>query len=424
MAALVQAIRGMNDILPSDNAYWHQVESAIRAVVLQYGYSEIRCPVVESTDLFIRAVGTTTDIVEKEMYTFADRNGDSLSLRPEGTAGCVRAAIEHGLLYNQTQRLWYMGPMFRHERPQRGRYRQFYQFGVEAFGWKGPDADAEVIAISARLLQNLGLREYVTLELNTLGSFDSRIRYRKVLTDYFRSVESQLDEESRRRLESNPLRILDSKNPALKTVIAQAPLLMDHLDEESLAHFTGLREYLDAMGIDYVLNPRIVRGLDYYCHSVFEWTTDKLGAQSAVAAGGRYDALVEQLGGPQIPAAGFGLGIDRVVNLLEAIHATSIGDFSDIYVMAMSKTLHIKAMSIVEELRNKFSSQRIIVHCGEGSIKSQMKKADKSGAKIALIFGENEFLQGAVTVKWLRESREQEIVLLNQLDQFLKEHVL
>jgi histidyl-tRNA synthetase len=422
MGVKLQAIRGMNDILPEHNLLWHFVEDVIRDVVTQYGYDEIRCPIVESTDLFVRSVGETSDIVEKEMYTFLDRNGDSLTLRPEGTANCVRAAIQHGLLYNQTQRLWYTGPMFRHERPQRGRYRQFYQFGIEALGWNGPDIDAEVIAISARLMQRLGLLEHAVLQLNTLGSFESRAKYRAVITDYFTSYHDQLDDDSKRRLISNPLRILDSKNPDLKALINNAPVLMDSLDNESKEYFDALCEYLKKLSIPYVINPHLVRGLDYYCHMVFEWVTDKLGAQSTVGAGGRYDGLVEQLGGPATPAAGFGFGVDRIVNLLEAIEAAPPLALPDVYFIAMGNA-HIQGMQIAEQLRTNLPSLRLIMQCGDVSFKAQMKKADKSGARYAFILGEDELAQNKITVKALREDLPQQMISIDTLVEFLKENV-
>lgn len=418
----LQAIRGMNDILPQDNPLWHHVEAIIRDTVTQYGYAEIRCPIVESTDLFVRSVGASTDIVEKEMYTFQDRNGDGLTLRPEGTAGCVRAAIEHGLLYNQTQRLWYMGQMFRHERPQRGRYRQFYQFGIEAFGWEGPDIDAEIIALSAQIWRRLGIAEHVKLEINSLGSFEVRARYRDIVHAYFAQYENDLDEDSTRRLKTNPLRILDSKNPALQNLIQEAPSLLDALDVPSKKYFDALRGYLDALSITYVINPRLVRGLDYYCHMVFEWVTDKLGAQSAVCSGGRYDGLVEQLGGSSTPAVGFGFGIDRVVNLLEAIEAHPEQErVPHVYFMAMGEAAHKQAMVLAENARASLPGLRLIMQCGETSFKTQMKKADKSGAYYALILGEDELAERVVTVKPLRENNPQQTISFDQLIAFLQE---
>jgi len=424
MSVVLQAVRGMNDLLPQNNPLWHHVEAIIRDTVAQYGYSEIRCPIVEQTDLYVRSVGESSDIVEKEMYTFLDRNGDSLTLRPEGTAGCVRAAIEHGLLYNQTQRLWYMGPMFRHERPQRGRYRQFYQFGVEAFGWEGPDIDAEILALNARLWQRLGVQEHVTLQLNSLGSFEVRAQYREMVREYFARYENDLDEDSKRRLNNNPLRILDSKNSALKDIIENAPTLLGMLDAPSRDHFDKLCDYLNQLNIKYVINPRLVRGLDYYCHMVFEWVTDKLGSQSAVCSGGRYDGLVEQLGGPAVPAVGFGFGIDRVINLLETIdHQSASILLPDAYLIAMGDVAHQQGLALAEKLRDQLPGFCLIMQCGETSFKTQMKKADKSGARFALILGEDEIAKHMIIVKSLREDLPQQMISVNQLTKFLSQRM-
>ncbi|MGM0703254.1 MAG: histidine--tRNA ligase [Pseudomonadota bacterium] len=406
----IQAIRGMNDLLPDQSARWQYVEGIVAALMRRYGYAEIRTPIVEQTALFARSIGEVTDIVEKEMYTFEDRNGDSLTLRPEGTASCVRAAMEHGLLHNQTQRLWYQGPMFRHERPQKGRYRQFHQFGVEAFGLDGPDIDAEVILLSARLWQELGLAEHVTLELNSLGSHEARAAYRERLVAYFEAHLEVLDEDSRRRLTSNPLRILDSKNPDMAAMLADAPRLMDHLDAESRAHFEGLTARLEAAGIDYVINPRLVRGLDYYGRTVFEWTTTALGSQGTVCAGGRYDGLVEQLGGKPTPAVGFALGVERLILLLETLELipASIEDSLDVYLIPLDESAEGPAQLLAEQLRGELPELRLQLHCGAGSFKSRIKKADKSGARLALLLGEDELSQQRVTVKFLREARDQQ----------------
>lgn len=408
----IQAIRGMNDCLPSQTPLWQFVEAAIRETVASFGYSEIRTPVVESTDLFKRSIGEVTDIVEKEMYTFDDRNGDSLTLRPEGTASAVRAGIEHGLLYNQQQRLWYMGPMFRHERPQKGRYRQFHQFGVEAYGLAGPDIDAEVILLSATLWDKLGLTEHVTLELNSLGSNESRAQYRDVLIAYLEQHLDKLDEDAKRRLYSNPLRILDSKNPEVQAVVANAPQLHDHLDDASRAHFDGLKAQLDALGISYRVNDRLVRGLDYYNGTVFEWVTDSLGAQGTVCAGGRYDGLVEQLGGHATQGIGFGLGLERLVLLVEELGNTAaIKPTVDGYLCPLGEAAEARAFSIARSLRQQLPGFALMCHCGGGNFKKQLKRADKSGARWALILGDDELAAGQITVKDLRDGSQQQLAM-------------
>jgi histidyl-tRNA synthetase len=384
-----------------------------------YGYREIRMPAVESTDLFSRSIGEVTDIVEKEMYTFEDRNGDMLTLRPEGTAGCVRAGIQHGILHNQVQRLWYMGPMFRHERPQKGRYRQFHQFGVETFGIADPDIDAELIIMTARLWKLLGLED-IRLELNTLGSNEARAKYRDTLLDYLNANRDQLDEDSLRRLDSNPLRVLDSKNPQMKPVISSAPSLLDYLDPESAGDFEQLRQYLDAAGIEYTINPRLVRGLDYYCKTVFEWVTDQLGAQGTVCAGGRYDGLVEQLGGRPTPAAGFALGIERLLAMREAANIEVPQGQPDIYLLLQGESSSCEGLLLAERLRDEYPGLSVLSNCGGGSFKSQMKKADKSGAAIALILGEDEMAENTVTVKFLREQKQQQTINQNDISEFLK----
>jgi len=407
----------MHDVLPDDSHRWQAFEAIIRRLMAAYGYREIRMPLVESTDLFCRSIGEVTDIVEKEMYTFEDRNGDKLTLRPEGTASCVRAGIQHGLLHNQVQRLWYNGPMFRHERPQKGRYRQFHQFGVEVFGIDTPDIDAELILISARLWQQLGLQG-VRLELNTLGSSQARENYKQVLVDYLNQHFDQLDEDSVRRLKTNPLRILDSKNPAMKEMLDNAPALIDHLDEESLQQFDKLKALLDATGIEFSINPRLVRGLDYYCKTVFEWVTDELGAQGTICAGGRYDGLVEQLGGKATPAIGFALGMERILALLESQQQQQPGTI-DIYLVLLGDACELRGLQLAEEIRERLPEIKMITHCGGGSIKSQMKKADKSGADIALILAEEELKKEQVTVKYLRENKDQKAVDFAELIGFI-----
>lgn len=419
----IQAIRGMNDLLPSDSPRWQFFEAKVRQLMLRYGFNEIRTPIVEQTALFARSIGEVTDIVEKEMYTFDDRNSESLTLRPEGTASCVRAAMEHGLLYNQTQRLWYQGPMFRYERPQKGRYRQFHQIGVETFGFDGPDIDAEVILLSARLWQELGLMEHVTLELNSLGSSEARAAYRDTLVAYFEQHHDILDEDSKRRLTSNPLRILDSKNPAMAEMLDAAPQLMDHLDDESREHFEQLTKMLEAAGIRYVINPRLVRGLDYYCRTVFEWTTTALGSQGTVCAGGRYDGLVEQLGGKPTPAVGFAMGIERLILLLdtlELIPEDALGG-CDVYLLPMDDSATTAAITLAEQLRGELPELRLQLHCGGGSFKSRIKKADKSSASIAILLGEDEINQQSATVKFLRDDREQQSVSQAALGHTLRE---
>lgn len=401
----IQSIRGMNDIVPAETPLWQAIESRMGELMARYAYREIRMPVLESTELFKRSIGEVTDIVEKEMYTFDDRNGDSLTLRPEGTAGCVRAAEQHGLLFNQQQRLWYRGPMFRHERPQKGRLRQFHQFGVEAFGLQGPDIDAELIAISARFWRELGVAEHLTLELNSIGTSDERQAFRQALLDYLTPLADQLDEDSQRRLSTNPLRILDSKSPDTRALLADAPVLQDFLGEESSAHFQGLCSRLDAMGIAYKINTQLVRGLDYYGLTVFEWTTDKLGAQGTVCAGGRYDGLVEQLGGKPVPAVGFAMGIERLCLLLEACDALpELPAEADIYIVATGDDASLSAQMLAEQLRSHNAAWRVVCNAGGGGFKAQFKRADRSGAALAVIIGESELADNTVNVKWLRDA--------------------
>ena len=416
----LQAIRGMNDCLPSETNVWQMVESVLRRVASNYGFAEIRMPIVESTALFKRSIGEVTDIVEKEMYTFDDRNGDSLTLRPEGTASCVRAGNQHGLLYNQEQRLWYMGPMFRHERPQKGRYRQFHQFGLEAFGIATPDIDAEIILLTSRLWRELGINEFVTLELNSLGSNEERANYRDALVEYLTEREEFLDEDSKRRMQTNPLRVLDSKNPQVQEALRDAPSLSDYFGEETKAHFTSLCARLDAAGIKYKLNERLVRGLDYYNRTVFEWITDSLGAQGTICAGGRYDGLVEQLGGKATPAFGFALGIERLVLMLtELDKVTNVRPQVDAYVVILGDDAQIAANQLAEQWRDKVPDIRLQCHCGGGNMKKQLKRADKSGAKIALILGDNEIAEQQVMVKYLRGQQEQQNLAFEQIPSLL-----
>ncbi|PIW60905.1 histidine--tRNA ligase [Shewanella sp. CG12_big_fil_rev_8_21_14_0_65_47_15] len=425
MAKQIQAIRGMNDILPTQSPLWQKVEAVLRSSVSAYGYSEIRTPIVENTELFKRSIGEVTDIVEKEMYTFADNNGDSLTLRPEGTASTVRAGNENGLLYNQEQRLWYMGPMFRHERPQKGRYRQFNQFGVEVYGIGTADIDAEVLMLSARLWEKLGISEHVSLELNTLGDPAERAVYRDALIAFLEQHKDALDEDSKRRMYSNPLRVLDSKDQHVQAILVDAPELMDFLGEESKAHFSQLRELLDAVGIKYTINPRLVRGLDYYNRTVFEWVTSSLGSQGTVLAGGRYDGLVAQLGGKDTPAVGFAMGLERIVLLLETLELTKdIPPEVDVYVTAMGDSCLVEAIKVAQELRSALPTLRVMSHCGGGNVKKQMKRADKSGAQVALLIGEDELAEGMVTVKYLRNDNEQQRVERNALSAFLAELAL
>lgn len=416
MADIIRSIRGMNDLLPDVTPYWQAVEDTLKTVLSGYGYQEIRFPIVEKTELFKRSIGEVTDIVEKEMYTFEDRNGDSLTLRPEGTAGCVRAAMQNGLL-NQTQRLWYMGPMFRHERPQKGRYRQFHQVGVEAFGVDGPDIDAEMIMMTARLWKDLGLTG-ISLQLNSLGSTEARLAYRDELIKYFEAHQDQLDEDSQRRLYSNPLRILDSKNPDMQSLNEAAPKLIDHLDEASKLHFDALCQTLDKVGVAYEINPRLVRGLDYYGKTVFEWVTDQLGSQGTVCAGGRYDGLVAQLGGKGATAIGFAIGIERLIALLEATDALPQIPQTDAYLVAVGDTAAAQAPILAERLRDQLPGIKLISHCGGGSFKSQFKKADRSGARWTLILGEEETNNETVGVKTMATG-EQETVSWYDLAAYL-----
>lgn len=403
MAKNIQAIRGMNDFLPADTAIWQRIEAVLKSVLANYGYSEIRLPIVEQTPLFKRAIGEVTDVVEKEMYTFDDRNGESLTLRPEGTAGCVRAGIEHGLLYNQEQRLWYMGPMFRYERPQKGRYRQFHQIGVEVFGLQGPDIDAELIMLNARWWKALGIADHVRLELNSIGSLEARASYRDALVAFLEQHKDALDEDCKRRMYSNPMRVLDSKNPDIQTLLNDAPQLGDYLDAESREHFDGLRALLDDAGIAYTVNQRLVRGLDYYNRTVIEWVTDSLGSQGTVCGGGRYDGLVEQLGGRATPAVGFAMGMERLVLLVQAVNpefepARNV----DVYVIASGQGVQSAAMQLAEKLRDQLPDMKLMTNFGGGNFKKQFARADKWGARVALVLGEDEQKAGQVVIKDLR----------------------
>ena len=418
MAEIIRSIRGMNDILPDVTPYWQAVEQTLKDVLSAYGYQEIRFPIVEKTELFCRSIGEVTDIVEKEMYTFADRNGDNLTLRPEGTAGCVRAAMQNGLL-NQTQRLWYMGPMFRHERPQKGRYRQFHQIGVEAFGFNGPDIDAEMILMTARLWKQLNLTG-LTLQINSLGSTDARLAYRDKLITYFEAHKGELDEDSQRRLHSNPLRILDSKNTAMQALNDAAPKLLDHLDAESKQDFEVLCQTLDTAGLDYEINPRLVRGLDYYGKTVFEWVTNHLGSQGTVCAGGRYDSLVEQLGGRGATAIGFAIGLERLVALLETTESLPEITGIDAYIVAVGEQAAKQSLLLAEQLRDALPELKLITHCGGGSFKNQFKRADRSGARWTLILGDDEISQQVVGVKTMATG-EQETIAWDALANYLNQ---
>lgn len=408
MAKNIQAIRGMNDYLPADTAIWQRIEGTLKQVLASYGYSEIRLPIVEQTPLFSRAIGEVTDVVEKEMYTFEDRNGESLTLRPEGTAGCVRAGIEHGLLYNQEQRLWYIGPMFRYERPQKGRYRQFHQMGVEVFGLQGPDVDAELIMLTHRWWKALGIADHVELELNSIGSLEARANYRNALVAFLEQHKEVLDEDCKRRMYTNPLRVLDSKNPDIQTLLNDAPTLGEFLDEESREHFSGLCALLDDAGIKYRINQRLVRGLDYYNRTVFEWVTSSLGSQGTVCGGGRYDGLVEQLGGRATPAVGFAMGLERLVLLVQAVNPEfEPTRIVDVYVIASGQGVQSAAMQLAEKLRDADPALKLMTNFGGGNFKKQFARADKWGARIALVLGEDEVKAGQVVIKDLRTGDQQ-----------------
>lgn len=421
MSNVIQSVRGFSDVLPEQTGVWRHVEGVLRGVLDRYGYSEIRLPVLEKTELFARSIGEVTDIVEKEMYSFDDRNGDSLSLRPEGTAGCVRACIEHGLLHNQQPRLWYQGAMFRHERPQKGRLRQFHQIGAEVFGLTGADIDAEIILMTRRMLHELGLQD-VRLELNTLGTAEARANYREALVAYLSARRDQLDDDSQRRLERNPLRILDSKNPETQRLLDGAPRLDDYIDADSREHFDDLRRLLDAADVEYTVNPRLVRGLDYYGRTVFEWITDRLGAQGTVCAGGRYDALVEQIGGKATPAIGFALGLERLVALVEEAADAPPALAPDVYMVVMGEAQRSAALVLAERLRAALPGVGVFMHCGGGSFKSQFRRADRSGAQLALVLGETELASDTIGLKPLRSGSEQVNIAQGDLVKTLKEH--
>ncbi|KIE22260.1 histidinol dehydrogenase [Vibrio sinaloensis] len=399
MAKKIQAIRGMNDCLPTQSPLWQKLENTVKNVISAYGYNEVRMPIVEMTHLFSRAIGEVTDVVEKEMYTFEDRNGDSLTLRPEGTAGCVRSCIENSLINRDEQRLWYMGPMFRHERPQKGRYRQFHQCGVEVFGLEGPDVDAELIMMTARLWRELGIDKHVRLELNSIGSLEDRANYRTALIEFLEQHIDILDDDCKRRMHTNPLRVLDTKNPDVQAILGDAPRLSDYLGEESKEHFAGLCELLDAAGIEYTVNERLVRGLDYYNRTVFEWITESLGAQGTVCGGGRYDGLVEQLGGKATPAVGFAMGLERLVLMLETLELTDVRRSVDVYMVTAGEGTMLAGMKLAETLREQVPGLRVMSHFGGGNFKKQFKRADKVGAAVALVLGENEVADNTVVVK-------------------------
>jgi len=421
LSKVIQAVRGMNDLLPDVVEHWQRAEEISRDVLHAYGYREIRFPAVEKTELFARSIGRDTDIVEKEMYTFEDRNGDSLTLRPEGTAGCARAGIENGLLHNQIQRFWYAGAMFRHERPQKGRYRQFHQIGVEAFGMPGPDIDAELIFLTARLWNALAV-DGLSLRINSLGTPESRALYRRELVRYLESRRADLDEDSRRRLDRNPIRILDSKNPAMREVINDVPSMMEHLDDASRKHFEQLCEYLDQADLRYDINPRLVRGLDYYTRTVFEWVTDRPGSQATVCAGGRYDGLVEMLGGKSTPAVGFALGMERLIELLVR-KGGGVNDTKPQIYLAILGDLAVtqQGMKLAESLRDQ--GLRVACNCGGGSLKTQLKRADRSDARYALLLGEEESKRQSITIKNLRQGEDQVLIPQSAVVEHLKQRL-
>ncbi len=399
MAVMIQAIRGMNDLLPEDTSVWQQVESVLRQTLSSYGFNEVRMPIVEKTNLFCRAIGEVTDVVEKEMYSFEDRSGDHLSLRPEGTAGCVRSCLEHNLIYNQEQRLWYMGPMFRHERPQKGRYRQFHQMGCEVFGLDGPDIDAQLISLTYTIWKKLGIEKELELQLNSLGSAEERLAYKVDLVKFLEAHFEDLDEDCKRRTYTNPLRVLDTKDEKVIEILKNAPKLSDYFGEQTCNHFEGLRKFLDNLGIKYVLNDRLVRGLDYYNLTVFEWVTTALGSQGTVCGGGRYDSLVEQLGGAPTKAVGFGMGMERLILLLTTLEKIKPNSNVDVYVLGSGENSELKMLEVSNLLRDALPTARVMTHCGGGNFKKQFKKADKLGAKVAVIIGEAEIANNSVTIK-------------------------
>ena len=420
MAKNIQAIRGMNDCSPTESPLWQWIEGQVRQILSSYGYSEVRMPIVESTPLFARAIGEVTDVVSKEMYTFWD-NDEQLTLRPEGTAGCVRAAIEHGWIYNNEQRLWYMGPMFRHERPQKGRYRQFHQAGVEVFGIATPEIDAELIILTARLWKALGIDRHVSLQLNSIGSLEARANYRSALVAFLENHQDLMSEEEKERLVKNPLRILDTKNQALQDVLDGAPKLLDYLDDESREHFAQLCGLLDAVGIQYEINPKLVRGLDYYNKTVFEWVTSALGAQGTVCGGGRYDGLVEQLGGHATSGVGFAMGLERLVLLVQEVNKSiPVKSAVDIYVVYQGEGTTLAAFQLAEKLRSELPHLSTMLHCSGGNFKKQFKRADKSGATLALVLGESEVQNNQVVVKHLLGAAEQQTIDVSNLIEHVK----
>ena len=420
MAKNIQAIRGMNDCSPTESPLWQWIEGQVRQILSSYGYSEVRMPIVESTPLFARAIGEVTDVVSKEMYTFWD-NDEQLTLRPEGTAGCVRAAIEHGWIYNNEQRLWYMGPMFRHERPQKGRYRQFHQAGVEVFGIATPEIDAELIILTARLWKALGIDQHVSLQLNSIGSLEARANYRSALVAFLENHQDLMSEEEKERLVKNPLRILDTKNQALQDVLDGAPKLLDYLDDESREHFAQLCGLLDAVGIQYEINPKLVRGLDYYNKTVFEWVTSALGAQGTVCGGGRYDGLVEQLGGHATSGVGFAMGLERLVLLVQEVNKSiPVKSAVDIYVVYQGEGTTLAAFQLAEKLRSELPHLSTMLHCSGGNFKKQFRRADKSGATLALVLGESEVQNNQVVVKHLLGAEEQQTIDVDNLIEHVK----
>lgn len=420
MAKNIQAIRGMNDCSPTESPLWQWIEGQVRQILSSYGYSEVRMPIVESTPLFARAIGEVTDVVSKEMYTFWD-NDEQLTLRPEGTAGCVRAAIEHGWIYNNEQRLWYMGPMFRHERPQKGRYRQFHQAGVEVFGIATPEIDAELIILTARLWKALGIDQHVSLQLNSIGSLEARANYRSALVAFLENHQDLMSEEEKERLVKNPLRILDTKNQALQDVLDSAPKLLDYLDDESREHFAQLCGLLDAVGIQYEINPKLVRGLDYYNKTVFEWVTSALGSQGTVCGGGRYDGLVEQLGGHATSGVGFAMGLERLVLLVQEVNKSiPVKSAVDIYVVYQGEGTTLAAFQLAEKLRSELPHLSTMLHCSGGNFKKQFKRADKSGATLALVLGESEVQNNQVVVKHLLGEAEQQTIDVDNLIEYVK----
>lgn len=419
----ITAIRGMKDILPEEIHHWQFIEQNFKSILTGYGYQEIRLPIVEKTALFTRSIGEITDIVEKEMYTFNDRNDESLTLRPEGTAQCVRSVLEHGLIHNQSQKLWYTGPMFRYERPQKGRYRQFYQIGVESFGLSGPEIEAEQLLMMARFFKALGLEKIVKLQINTLGTVSARMAYREALVQYFSARIEELDEESKTRLNTNPLRLLDSKHPKMQELIKNAPSILGYLTPESLAHFENLQKVLTAANLAFSVEPRLVRGLDYYTETVYEWVTEALGAQGTVCAGGRYDSLVEQLGGKATPAVGFAMGIERIVGLLALQQQDVQTALADVYGIFLGADAVLTGLPLIEEARNHLPTIKLVTDLGGGSVKSQFKRADKSGAKLAVILGEDELNNHTLTIKYLREDKPQVTIEQKSLVAFLLGHL-